>query len=607
MESSSVLENDNDGARMSDSLRRSPYITSGLENPVRSVHPDMIESLNSQADFGHRTVDLFDDTSEDEGTDPGSVAPDIDLLARRGSATKKRQSGPISAPLAPFVSQCEGRTPRGLTDRDGYQRLSHPAELSQHPQYAESAISSFGGSVDEMLPGQHMNPPAMSAREHYSSPPQMPRQAHINNGQPLRSSTVLDRPDSQQSRMLSSKVEQILGAHAIAHEITLQALMRDDNTLDQGFQSFAPMRGNERKPLLPSGLRFNDPRSPRGQDSVPPVPSDSGRKVYVVPPPIDTTAPQREFPVNMVRTSYPFEASRRKIFDKTPGATPSITTPAPSNAESILTLSIRRTNPNSKLRVTTLTLPPRNDYVATRDSENPYPNTDPPNHTRTRPKATSTQHLHRQGYDDETFFHALRHAYTELLGAPLHYLPLARTLSRISVSGPATRAADSGYGWLHQPRSPRALASSGLSDSLSESKILQAFRRPALGRRRFAFVGWARRLAAAGPRPGVGRRDRGAGGEDCIGCARDVESVFKNERPEGLEFVLAWSVKRILVAVGLVLGLSVAAVLLWSFLRRSGGGGAGDRVATGLVLGICVLLMGLTGIGGWLGISWLVL
>lgn len=79
--------------------------------------------------------------------------------------------------------------------------------------------------------------------------------------------------------------------------------------------------------------------------------------------------------------------------------------------------------------------------------------------------------------------------------------------------------------------------------------------------------------------------------------------------------MVSWSVRRILLALTLVLVCSLAATLLWVFLGRSsqghGGGagfmGAGDRVVGGVVMGICVLLIGCFGIGGWIGISWLVL
>jgi len=57
--------------------------------------------------------------------------------------------------------------------------------------------------------------------------------------------------------------------------------------------------------------------------------------------------------------------------------------------------------------------------------------------------------------------------------------------------------------------------------------------------------------------------------------------------------------------------LSLLATLLWVFFGTTwihvGFSGAGERVATGLLLGLLVLLLGWTGVGGWLWVSWLFL
>lgn len=108
-----------------------------------------------------------------------------------------------------------------------------------------------------------------------------------------------------------------------------------------------------------------------------------------------------------------------------------------------------------------------------------------------------------------------------------------------------------------------------------------------------------------------------------------------------VEFVEGWSVRRIALAVILVVVLSVAATVLWttfgveaSFVARGGsssgdgsgngngedvfggkgtrealeGGfrGAGTRVGTGVLLGLLVLFLGWTGVGAWVVLSWLV-
>ena len=42
-------------------------------------------------------------------------------------------------------------------------------------------------------------------------------------------------------------------------------------------------------------------------------------------------------------------------------------------------------------------------------------------------------------------------------------------------------------------------------------------------------------------------------------------------------------------------------------MQGSGFRGAGSRVGAGLLMGISVLLVGLSGIAGWVGVSWLVI
>ena len=226
-------------------------------------------------------------------------------------------------------------------------------------------------------------------------------------------------------------------------------------------------------------------------------------------------------------------------------------------------------------------------------------------------------------FDDQEFFLALQKSYAHLSG-PWRFLS-ARSLNQIIVCGPASRAADSHYGWLLSPRSPRELAFKGLHDTFGEDKILAHYRKPAMGKSRFAFVHWARRLAAAESRqlsmmsPLASTERRGSG----------PDLVRKVEQPEGLEFVTAWSVWRLSIALGLVLVASVAATLLWVLLGQSKsfanldpstfsesndepmqGSGfrvAGSRVGAGLLMGISVLLVGLSSIAGWVGVSWLVI
>lgn len=562
-----------ESAVLSESPRRSPQINEGLTSPARSVHPELyMNSMRNLMELGVKTADFFDDTSEDDADElaksTGS-APDVDLLESRAYAPTK---SPIS-PAETFVSRCGSKIGETLprAAANGYQALSAAEMPEEQVRFADTPSSSFNGSVDELLPSQR-----------HSSPPNLPRQAYFPRRTP-RSSAALESSDVLPVLRRASKADQRLGAHAIAHEITLNALMRDEDALDHGLRSFSPMHPGERASILPTALRAHDPRSPRvasfhSKKSTP-------KRVHLAPPPIDTSASRQSIPADFVRTPYPYEHVYRKDLDTNIGRSRPPQTPQPANSESLLTVSIRRINSHSRPRITTLTIPATNDFSVVRSSHD-----------------EKERHLRALDFDDEVLFRRLRHAYASICG-PWRYVS-ARALKRIVISGPASQAADAGYGWLVQPRSPRALAHRGLSDTFDEDKILQNYRQPRLGRSRYAFVQWAHRLAAA---PMLSRPPEGG---------HDGDMVRRMEQPEGLEFVVVWSASRVLAILSLVIVLSVAASLLWIFLGQgttqayiSQGGfmGAGDRVAAGVLMGICTLMFGLCGMAGWLGLSWLIM
>ncbi|RMZ01826.1 hypothetical protein D0864_03358 [Hortaea werneckii] len=542
-----------------------------------------LESIHSQADFGHRTTDFFDDNSDDDVPTAGSTATDgqdINLLGRTAVLPSKRRR---RSPEPELVSQCDIRKSVTNPDAEGYQRLEPRGTQEEHIRLVDTPATSFNGSVTELLSGGD-----------HSSPPRRSSGVQVADGAIGRNSPHFDRFNEQHGGSQQPQNEQVLAAHAIAHEITLQALMRDE-TLDRTLQSFAPLNGGARASLLPSSLKPHDPRSPRHQTFVSPKTlASSSKKVHVVPAPIDT---------NIVRTPYPHmpEKVYRKDLGWSPQSAHSMTSPPIS--ESLLTVSIRRSNRHSRSRVTSIIIPAPNAYSATRASDS----------------EGKPHHLRADEFDDAQFFQQLRNAYRRLLSAPIRILS-ARSLKRIVVSGAASRAADAGYGWLYQPRSPRMLANKGLSDTFGEEKILLHYHNPAQGRARYAFVHWAHRLAAAlsspvhTPQRGGNQNDVQAATAPPPSSERDL--IRRLEQPEGLEFVMAWSWKRIVLVFLCILAVSVAAALVWIFLGRntpaavpSQGGfrGAGDRVAAGAMMGICLLLLGLSSMAAWLGVSWLVL
>lgn len=583
MEDNAITRSDRSEVRMSNSPRRSPRIVAGLTSPVMSVHPSTyaMDSIHSQPDFGLRTIDFFDDSSE-EGSlhelSPDKLAPDAELFQPTLSSAKRRQKN--NPQEDQFVSRCEERRSVPVAEDDGYQPLS-PIPIETQAEFVDTPSSSFNGSVDELLPGALR-----------SSPPQVPRPAYLSSGRKKRPSSGIEQP----SPLSSKNATRLLGAHAVAHEITLQALMRDEEALDRSLQTFAPVGPGNRNSILnlPPSMVAHDPRSPRTRTFSTPA----SKKVHVLPPPIDTSAARHSLPSNMIRTPYPFVVEKPRHSIGTGGLEPfgtpgmrsiSVGTGTPHlQFESILTLSVRRCNTNSRSRVTTLIVPASHDYSAMR--------------------ANIIGEKERQfkaiDFDDAELFRQLKAAYKQMTGFSVHLS--ARSLTRIAVCGPASQAADASYGWLHSPRSPRTQTSpwKSLTNTFSEEKILLHYKNPNQGKSRYAYVRWAHRLAAA------------QDDED----AQTPSTLVRGERQnEGLEFVVGWSVRRILAALLLIICLSVAATLLWTFLGRpstpnstetpSAGGfrDAGERVGTGVVMGICVLLVGLSGFFGWIGISWIVL
>jgi hypothetical protein len=587
-----------------------------------------MESLHSQADLGMRTADFFDGSSSDGEEDIAGMMDreasgvEANLINRgRHSQFKRRASQPLTTPNELSATHCQSRGRSFRPEGDGYQPLSPVKTPGEDIRYVErpetpSTSMSFNGSITELLPG-----------EQGSSPPQYPRPARVSDFSRPHSTMIEHRsePAYRSSSVMPpapvvNTVDQILSAHAIAHEITLQSLMKDRN-----MDAFGP--NGDRGSLMPASLPFSDPRSPgiprkfSAPDEKQQTPA-TRRKVHVLPPPIDTGRARPSLPHHFLRTPYPEEGTvlRHKDLSHMTERTPDANTPG-SNAESVLTLSIRPSKPNTRRRVTSIVIPASttHHHSSTAAAKSPE---------KSRPLAYSIS-SNSPDFDDQEFFQALQKAYAQLSG-PWRFLS-ARSLQQIAVCGPASRAADSNYGWLLSPRSPRELAFKGLHDAFGEDKLLAHYRRPAMGKSRFAFVHWAHQLAAAESRqlslmsplqqrPSGRRRESGP----------DLDLVRKTEQPEGLEFVLSWSVLRLSVALGLVLVASVLATLLWVLLGQStsfanldpssvllesddelvqGSGfrGAGSRVGAGLLMGISVLLVGLSSIAGWVGVSWLVI
>ncbi|OCL08639.1 hypothetical protein AOQ84DRAFT_363920, partial [Glonium stellatum] len=302
--------------------------------------------------------------------------------------------------------------------------------------------------------------------------------------------------------------------------------------------------------------------------------------------------------------------------------------PTASAHEAVITLSIRRHAHALSPRVARLTIP---------------------SSLTTRGPATAELHFATLDFDDAFLATSLRTHYARLAG-PWRFVS-ARKLVRITVcaapawsggrseccaasrgialgavGGDGAAAAAAAKAGVHV-RCPRLLASRGLADTFSEEKLMRLYARPKEGKARYAWVHWVRRVAAAngtlevrvGREKGERDGDEEEGGGASAGTAMDEADgearvglgFGSDDFVTGLEFVEGWSVGRILVALGVVLMLSLLATFLWVFFGTDwvhiGFRGASERVATGSLLGLLVLFLGLTGVGGWLWASWLVL
>ncbi|KAH0277119.1 hypothetical protein KCU91_g3410, partial [Aureobasidium melanogenum] len=575
--------------RMSASPGRAPQVIHQHEvgSPVRSVRPEfLLESINSQADFGPRTF-LDNPSSDEEANVPDipntHVPPEVDSSHTEEPFSKQRRSGHyLGGTTEQFQSNCAPdrrtptpRSPRSPVEQTDFERYQQMTRENCKSGF-DSDEDSYIGSVEEMTPVRPARRSNMlvDGLFHHDSP-------HVLEEE----SPILPK---HQDLAVVREIKEM-------HHLTMQALT--GITISSNRPPTPP-------PIPTRDSRYQDWRNSRYRSVSAPA-----KKVTMAPPPIDTSGISAQQP--HVKTPYPFRAIHRKEFGRQFSASEP-TLRSPRVHDSILTLSIRRSNPNSRLRLSTLTIPANSEFSAVKN--------------RHHSSGLGGQENTPQDFDDAELFRQLRRHYQSLLGPWRHFS--ARSLMMICVSGDASKQADSGYGWLLTPRSPRTLAYKGLNDTFSEEKLLRFFHNSgAAGKSRYAWVSWAHRLADApalttplsppsaltSAAPDTVRTPASAGITATVN--NRFSMIRRAEQHEGLEFVVSWSVRRILLALILVLVLSLAAALLWVFLGKdshSSGGqagflGAGDRVVAGVVMGICVLLIGCFGVGGWIGISWLVL
>ena len=658
------------GARLSNSPANSPRVVSGRASPAKSEEGEMeqgLQSINRQEDMGMRTTDFFDDTS-DTASDPARSAGFSHTAENGGSEEKK------SSTTAYKKLHSKGR-PANETEQNRDAPSKKPSRDSRlhpflrltsgygahhvGPSVFEHTESSSGGSVDELSTAE--------SRQLYHQFPGIGRS--IQQDPSPRTSAAVDDNDLKTSR--NSKNDRFLSAHAI----TMQALLRDERL---GRDIMSPLTEEPRTSDLFASLghRLEDKTETSNTHGRKRSKSAPARKrVSLIPPPININSPKRTLPEDIVRTPYPFLNRKDPILlreDSILKSSPTHSAHESSHypnrnynfnldtTDCVLTLSIRRANPSrAPPRISRLVIPSTsNDFRSVRHST-----------VNVREK-----HFDGLGFDDAELFRCMRDEYAKLAGPGRFFS--ARVLKRMAVvagddvcsgdgGNPPCRRPSSTNGssnndnpYRHVPslRSPRLVAHSGLSDTFSEHKLLLHFHSRMMGKARYAWVHWARRLAScpartnpyepfqphrpapvpplpprhpdhrhppnwpltdngvgSGPDPHSGPRDSGVEVDE---LEREVEQY----EPAGLEFVPGWAVGRIVAAVVVVIFLAVVAAMLWTLLglpRKdletlpgygdTGFRGAGGRVETGCVLGVLVLIVGWTGIAGWVWLSWAIM
>ncbi|TLD18349.1 hypothetical protein E2P81_ATG12144 [Venturia nashicola] len=205
-------------------------------------------------------------------------------------------------------------------------------------------------------------------------------------------------------------------------------------------------------------------------------------------------------------------------------------------------------------------------------------------------------------FDDKLFFEELNHVYADLLGP--YRLFSARSLKAIKHNCPTETD----------------------SDSFSEKKLMKCFKKPGRGKGKYGWVQWIHRISS--PPTKLQK-------EDAVpqSPSPPPSPTAPHNKETTLTLHLAFSPRRILLSLTLITATSLLISLLWILLgTRTESNGvrislndagfpeakwaipseavgwrhAGERVAGGLLAGILSLMVGWTGLVGWVFVSWLV-
>lgn len=506
----------------------------------------------------HAMKSGFEDSSDDgnESTVQQNSAtpngPDEDRGRHRLISPRKEQSYLGGAFPSDYLTECKDDVPVML----------NILQLTETYIYTHSQASGRrpppGPRDSASYDGEDATPVATEARplSFQASGP-----GKVVNHSSARSSVFFEDIDNSEpnSAAVVATIEATNEAIKDIHTQTMQALLRNEETLQAsvGRICFAPDTAETR--------------------------SSGKNRVSIAPPPLDMNNSSTWVPENIVRTPYPF------LFRKALGRPSPLRTSASIDRgrESILALSIRRHEGTSHARrFTRMTIPANLDAASKLGAASP---------------GAKEKHFDTLDFDDAHFFHKLRDTYHSLAG-PFRFFS-ARTLQCIEVSHSA--CASDGYTNIYDvagvgrcshesPRSPRFLASRGLTDSFSTAEIMKYYQHPDLGKARYAWVHWAHHISILpahlrSPAPAPPADSPAARLSSKVSKEKDVETGG-DQCAAGLEFVEGWCAWRILLAIVAVGVCATAAALCWILLGvdlarfPSGYRDAGQRVEGGSTL-----------------------
>jgi hypothetical protein len=225
-------------------------------------------------------------------------------------------------------------------------------------------------------------------------------------------------------------------------------------------------------------------------------------------------------------------------------------------------------------------------------------------------------------FDDKFFAEQLRAGYRKLSGNWFQRNFSARKLQGIRLghvntwsgtcSQPSTQAvsgllaAGAGIDMANDTKSP-----------FTENSLMTLYHYPPSGKARYTWVHWAQRVAesnATRSTPSPHHRHARSQDNNPFRFSQPLESLTNDTKlPETIttiQFVHAFSTLRILTVLMLMLGLSVAAAVIWVIIGSDGTGirveeyrQRSDRVGSGMAIGILLLLLETLGFGAWMWCS----